>query len=86
MSDSSKDKKADKSKYLKAAGLFSMAWALAVYFVIGELKNSGGITYLVRSIEEGIYSPVIYLAISVILLAYALKNFAAFFKSRDIDE
>ncbi len=78
MSDSNKDQE-ERSKYLKIGILLSMAWVMVVYFMISELQDSEGIIHVVYSIEEGDYLPVILVAASVILLAYALKSFVTYF-------
>jgi hypothetical protein len=49
-------------------------------FLFSEIKDDGGLFPILRSVENGNYTPIPFLIISIVLLAYALKNSAAYFK------
>lgn len=69
-----------KSEYMTTGILFLVAWSFVAYFLFNELKDKDGLLYIVSSIKEGNYFPMLLVAFSIILFAFALKNIFSFFK------
>ncbi len=70
----SKQTQADKTAHLKVALIFLGAWVLVAFVIFRNIRELGGINGLLGDIQDGNYSELILLALSIFVLAQGLYH------------
>jgi len=75
-----------KTIYLRRGILALIVWVVFAFYMFDEVKEIDGLVYIINSIKEGSYKPIFIVALSVVLLAYVLRNIVFYFKPNTINE